>query len=257
MLLMNGGIKEDKKVSMTVKVDLDKLLEVGAHYGHQIHRWNPKMGEYIYGKESGVHVFDLIKTKAKLEEALDFLSKARKEGKLILLVGTKKQAKDSIKSIGETLAIPYVSERFLGGTLTNFNQIGLSLRKLGDLKASKVKGDFQNFTKKERLLIDRKIEKMDRMLGGIVNMGRIPDVIFILDVHKEIGALKEAIRMGVIVVGVVDTNSDPTPVDYPIPMNDDAKKSVEYVLTLVKEALAGTKEKTQPKKSKIKGQKSK
>ena len=223
-----------------VKVSLDKLLEVGAHYGHQVHRWNPKMSPYIYGKQEGIHVFDLIKTKRKLVEALEFLAKSKKEGKLILLVGTKKQAKDLIKEAGQALGIPYVSERFLGGTLTNFTQIGNSLRNLGSLKDSKQRGEYRNYTKKEKLLIDRKIEKMERMLGGIVNMDRIPDVIFILDTHKEVGAVKEAIKLGVKIVGVVDTNSDPTMVDYPIPMNDDAKKSVEYVISLVKEALGGT-----------------
>ena len=236
---------------MVVKVDLDKLLEVGAHYGHQIHRWNPKMRPYIYGKESGVHVFDLIKTKAKLEEALEFLAKSKKEGKLILVVGTKRQARDLVREIGESLSIPYVCERFLGGTLTNFNQIGKSLRKLGDLKASKSKGEFSDYTKKEKLLVDRKIEKMERMLGGLLVMDRIPDVAFILDTHKEIGAVKEAKKMGVTVVGVVDTNSDPDMIDYVIPMNDDAKKSVEYVLSLVAQSLAGkliTKE-VKPKKA--------
>ena len=156
------------------------------------------------------------------------------------MVGTKKQAKDLIKEAGQTLGIPYVSERFLGGTLTNFTQIGNSLRNLGSLKDSKQRGEYRNYTKKEKLLIDRKIEKMERMLGGIVNMDRIKDVIFIIDTHKEVGAVKEAIKLGVKIVGVVDTNSDPTMVDYPIPMNDDAKKSVEYVISLVKEALRGT-----------------
>ena len=234
-----------------VNVSLDKLLEVGAHYGHQVHRWKPKMSPYIYGKQEGIHVFDLIKTKRKLVEALEFLAKSKKEGKLILLVGTKKQAKDLIKEAGQTLGIPYVSERFLGGTLTNFTQIGNSLRNLGSLKDSKQRGEYRNYTKKEKLLIDRKIEKMERMLGGIVNMDRIPDVIFILDTHKEVGAVKEAIKLGVKIVGVVDTNSDPTMVDYPIPMNDDAKKSVEYVLSLVAQSLAGkliTKE-VKPKKA--------
>src|SRR3989344_909696 len=235
-----------------VKVSLDKLLEVGAHYGHQVHRWNPKMSPYIYGKQEGIHVFDLIKTKRKLVEALEFLAKSKKEGKLILLVGTKKQAKDLIKEAGQTLGIPYVSERFLGGTLTNFTQIGNSLRNLGSLKDSKQRGEYRNYTKKEKLLIDRKIEKMERMLGGIVNMDRIPDVIFILDTHKEVGAVKEAIKLGVKIVGVVDTNSDPTMVDYPIPMNDDAKKSVEYVISLVKEALGGT---STPKKQIVKREK--
>ena len=235
-----------------VKVSLDKLLEVGAHYGHQVHRWNPKMSPYIYGKQEGIHVFDLIKTKRKLVEALEFLAKSKKEGKLILLVGTKKQAKDLIKEAGQTLGIPYVSERFLGGTLTNFTQIGNSLRNLGSLKDSKQRGEYRNYTKKEKLLIDRKIEKMERMLGGIVNMDRIPDVIFILDTHKEVGAVKEAIKLGVKIVGVVDTNSDQTMVDYPIPMNDDAKKSVEYVISLVKEALGGT---STPKKQIVKREK--
>ena len=228
---------------MAINISLKELLQSGAHFGHQARRWNPKMAPYLYGVEEGVHIFDLTKTKEALEEALQFLTQTVKENKVVLLVGTKKQAKDKVKEIALACGIPYVSERWLGGTLTNFEEIRRSIARLKESKEKMAKGEYAKFTKKERLLIERDMERMERFLGGISELTGKPDVLFVVDTHKEIGAVKEASKMGVTLVGIVDSNSDPTLIDYPIPMNDDAAKAVEYVLDLVKEAILAGKKK--------------
>jgi|SRR3972149_5851278 len=235
---------------MAIDISLKELLQSGAHFGHQARRWNPKMAPYLYGVEDGVHIFDLAKTKEALEEALNILSQASKDGKVILLVGTKKQTKDKVKEIALACGIPYVCERWLGGTLTNFEQISRAIAKLKELKEKMAKGEYSKFTKKERLLIERDIERMEKFLGGISGLTGKPDLIFIVDTHKEIGAVKEAIKEKVILMGIVDSNSDPTLLDYPIPMNDDAVKALEYVLDLVKEAIQEGKKKTTQKETK-------
>ncbi|KKU04039.1 MAG: 30S ribosomal protein S2 [Candidatus Woesebacteria bacterium GW2011_GWC2_47_16] len=228
---------------MAIKISLKQLLEAGAHFGHQARRWNPKMDPYLYGTEEGIHVFDLVKTKEALEEALSFLTEAAKEGKVILLLGSKKQAKEKIIEIGTETGVPYVSERWLGGTLTNFEMIKRSLTKLSEMKAKMAAGEYNKFTKKERLLLEREIARLERFFGGMISLEKTPDVIFIVDTHKEIGAVKEARKSKITVVGIVDSNADPTLIDYPIPMNDDAAKAVDYVLGLVKEAIVEGKKK--------------
>src|SRR3989344_2124874 len=207
---------------MTIEVSLEELVRAGAHFGHQSRRWNPKIAPYIYSEKDGVHIFDLTKTKEKLEEALDFLQKAAKEGKSIIFVGTKKQARDKILKTAQATNSFYVIERWLGGTITNFDQIKKSTAKMAEMKAKKEKGEYRNFTKQER------------------------------------GAVKEARSAGIEIVGIVDSNSDPTDVDYPIPMNDDATKAVEYVLDLIEAAILNKKvekrrvEKTGKKTKKLK-----
>lgn len=228
---------------MAIKVSAEKLLETGAHFGHQARRWNPKMNQYIYGAQDGVHVFDLIKTKEALEEALLVLEKASRDGKVILFVGCKKQARDKTKQVAEKTGCPYVIERWLGGTLSNFNQIKKSLKKMADLKEKMASGEFAKYTKKERLLIDREIARLERFFGGMKDLNKIPDILVVVDTHKETGAVKEAKMVGIEVVGIVDSNSDPTVVDYPIPMNDDATKALEYVLELMGEAIKNGKTK--------------
>lgn len=218
-------------------VSLEDLLESGAHFGHQTKRWNPKMDEYIYGSENGVHVFDLTKTKPLLEAALEFLTKSAREGKTILLLGTKKQIKDKVIEIAEDLGIPYVAERWLGGTISNFGQMKKSIKKLEEMKADMNSGAFNKYTKKERLLIDREIIRLERFFGGISTLTGVPDVIFVIDTKHEAGAVHEANAGKVPVVGIVDSNSDPDLVTYPIPMNDDASKALEYILELVKKAI--------------------
>lgn len=222
---------------MTVKVSAEELLERGAHFGHQSKRWNPKMGQYLYGEEGGVHVFDLIKTKALLEEALEFLKNAAKEKKSILFVGCKKQAQEKTREVAEITGSSYFAERWLGGTLTNFDQIKKSIKKLADMKEKMTNGEYASFTKKERLLIDREIARLERYFGGISKLEKVPDILVVIDTHKEISAIREANSKGIKIVGIVDSNADPEVITYPIPMNDDASKAIEYVLDLMKEAI--------------------
>jgi len=219
-----------KKIS---GVSLEALLESGAHFGHQVRRWNPKMGKYIYGSQDGVHIFDLVKTKEALEEALDVIKKAKSEGKSILLLGTKKQIKDKVEEIGRSLNIAYVNERWLGGTITNFEMIKRSIDKLDEIKTGLSSGFYAKYTKKARLLLEREVERLERFFGGIKDLKGKPDILIVVDTRREATAIREARRKEVITVGIVDTNADPNEVDYPIPMNDDATKALNYVLDLI------------------------
>lgn len=230
------SVKVEKKVKVakTSDISLEKLLEAGAHFGHQARRWNPKMGEYLFGVQDGVHIFDLVKTKEKLEEALNALLEAKKAGKTILFIGTKKQAQEKTKEVAIALNSPYVNQRFLGGTFTNFNEIKKSIRKLSEMKENMKKGVYAEFTKKEKLLLAKEIADLEKHFGGVSSLDKLPDMVFIIDTHKEHGAVLESKKMGITVVGIVDSNSDPN-IDYPIPMNDDASKAVDYVLDLIKE----------------------
>jgi len=233
---------------MPTKISLEKLIESGAHFGHQVRRWNPKMEEYIYGEDSGVHMFDLIKTKEALEKVLDLLSKAAKDGKKVVFVGTKKQAKEKVASVAKSTGSFYVNERWLGGTLTNFDQIKKSLRKLDELTGERDSGGLAEYTKKERLLIDREIERLERFFGGLRGMESIPDIMVVVDIKKEKGACLEAKMKGVEVIGIVDTNSDPELADWVVPMNDDATGAIDYVLSLIEVSMLGKKEKVTAKK---------
>jgi small subunit ribosomal protein S2 len=226
-----------------VKVSLDTLLETGAHFGHQTRRWNPKMEEYLYGQENGVHIFDLTKTKPLLEEALDFITKSVREGKVVLILGTKKQIKDKVAEVGEEVGVPYINERWLGGIISNFEQMRKSLKKMEEMKVNMASGVYNKYTKKERLLIDREIARLERFFGGIKNLTAIPDVLFVIDTKREAGAVHEANAKKIPVIGIVDSNSDPDLIDYPIPMNDDASKALEYILSLIKEAILEGKKK--------------
>jgi small subunit ribosomal protein S2 len=205
------------------------------------------MEEFLYGSQEGVHVFDLTITKEKLEEALSALTKAAKEGKNILFVCTKKQAKAKAREIAQTTDTFFVTERWLGGILTNFEQIDKSLKKMAEMKEKMAAGDYSHFTKKERLLLEREITRLERFFGGMSGMEEIPDVLVVVDTRREAGALKEAQKKGVETIGIVDSNADPTQVDYPIPMNDDASKALEYVLDLMEKAILEGKKKTKKK----------
>ena len=230
-----------------ITVLLEELLESGAHFGHQTRRWNPKMGEYIYGQENGVHIFDLTKTKPMLEAALDFLTKTVSEGKTVLLLGTKKQIKDKVSEIAKEAGVPFVTERWLGGTISNFSQMKKSLKKLEEMKANMASGVYKKFTKKERLLIDREIVRLERFFGGMTSLTKVPDALFVIDTKREAGAVREAREKKISIVGIVDTNSDPGSVDFPIPMNDDASRALEYVLNLVRLAILEGKSKLNKK----------
>lgn len=225
------------------KVTLKDLLDSGAHFGHQTVRWNPKMKPYIYAAREGVHIFDLAKTKEGLESAAAFAKETASQGGKILFLGTKKQAKEIIEKEAREVGMPYVTLRWLGGTITNFEQIKKSIDKLREMKDKKAKGEYKNYTKKEQLLIDRGIAKFERFLGGLSDLDKLPEAIFIIDLKREQAAALEAKKRGVYVIGMVDTNGNPDLVDYVIPINDDAIKSIELVVTMIKEAIeAGKKE---------------
>lgn len=218
-------------------ITLEELLEAGCHFGHQVRRWNPKMAHYIYGTREGVHIFDLAKTKEGLLAAGEEVRKVAGEGGVILFVGTKRQAKDIVLEAAIKVGMPRVTGRWLGGTLTNFDQIKRSTERLLEMRKAREAGEYKNYTKHERLLLDRKIDELERKFGGLVGLNKLPDALFIIDTHEEEKTVLEAIRMGVPVIGVVDTNSDPSLVDYPIPANDDAVKSIELIVNCIRKAV--------------------
>jgi len=218
-------------------VDLEVLLEAGAHFGHQVRRWNPRMSEYIWAARDGVHIFDLAVTAEKLEEACEFLSKAASEGKKIVMVGTKRQASEIVKEAAKKAGVFYVTERWLGGTITNWGQIKGRVKKLEDLKAGREAGEFKKYTKREQVLIDREIDRLERFFGGLVGLDSLPDVLFVVDTQKERIAVREAKSRGIKVVGVIDSNADPTLVDHVIPANDDAVRSIKIIVETVGQAL--------------------
>jgi len=220
-----------------VKADLKRLMEVGAHFGHQVRRWNPKMRDYIYTEKGGIHVFDLVKTKELLDEALAFLTGAAKEGKIIIFLGSKRQAKYFTEKVAKDAGCMYVNERWLGGTISNFEEIQKSIKKMHKMKEDKAAGKFNKFTKKERVLLDREIERLERFFGGIADLNGAPDVLVIIDSKRERAAIREANAKGVKIVAVADTNADPDGIDYLVPMNDDSSGSLEYVLGLFGEAV--------------------
>ena len=222
---------------MAVEVSAQKLVEAGAHFGHQMRRWNPRMKEFLYKVQDNTFIFDLIKTKSLMSEALEFLENEARAGKAILFVGTKKQSKDKVMEVAKDTGSYYITERWLGGMFTNFDQIKRSLHKMEDMKKKLGNGEYAGFTKKERLLIARDIEKFERMIGGLAGMERIPEVVVVVDTHKEGTAVAESRKLKVPVIGIVDSNGDPDIIDYPIPMNDDATAAVSFVLDLMKEAI--------------------
>lgn len=214
-------------------ISLQQLLEAGCHFGHQTRRWNPRMAKYIYGDRGGVHIFDLAKTKAGLESALEFLAQLSAEGKTVLFVGTKRQAQEIVKRVATEAGMPYFIQRWPGGVLTNFDQLHKSVRRMMDLKGKRDRGELKKYTKHEQLLIDRDIMQLEKVFGGVVNMDKKPDAVFVVDAHREEVAVKEANKVSVPVVAMVDTNGDPRMVDYLIPTNDDAVKAIELVMNEV------------------------
>ncbi|MBB3234686.1 30S ribosomal protein S2 [Phyllobacterium endophyticum] len=212
-----------------------QLLEAGVHFGHQTHRWNPKMAPYIYGSRNNIHILDLAQTYPLLHTALKKVSDTVARGGRVLFVGTKRQASDIIADAATRSAQYYVNARWLGGMMTNWKTISNSiqrLRKLDELLA----GEAHGFTKKERLNLDREREKLNRALGGIKNMGSVPDLIFIIDTNKEAIAIQEAKRLGIPVVAVIDSNCDPDQIDFPIPGNDDASRAISLYCDLIAKA---------------------
>lgn len=218
------------------KVQIEDLLLAGSHFGHLTRRWDPKMKKYIFMERNGIHIIDLKKTLELLLEACNSISKISAEGKKILFVGTKKQAKQIVKDEAEKCGAFYVSERWLGGMLTNFNTVRKSIKKLTNIQKMETDGTIDQFVKKERLILSRDREKLEKVLNGIVNMTRLPGAIFVVDIKKEHIAISEAKKLNIPVYAIVDTNCDPDLVDYPIPANDDAVKSIEIILRAISDA---------------------
>ena len=216
---------------------IEELFDAGVHFGHQLRRWHPKMEPYIYSVNKNIHIIDLEQTDAMLKEACEFLYETAKKGEQIIFVGTKKQAREVVELEAKRCGALYVTERWIGGTITNFKVIKKNIDKLLNLIKRREEGDLAQYTKKERLLIDREIEKLQRDIGGIVGMRGAPGAVFVVDVRREKTSIREAKRSGVPVVALVDTNSDPTDIDYAIPGNDDAIKAIALILKVVSSAV--------------------
>jgi len=219
-------------------VDIKELLENGVHFGHLTRKWNPNMAPYIYTERNGVHIIDLYKTAAKIEEASNALQKIANSGRKILFVATKKQAKDIVAEKASSVNMPYITERWPGGMLTNFVTIRKAVKKMASIDRMKQDGSFDALSKREKLQINRQREKLDKNLGSIADMTRLPGAIFIVDIKKEHIAIAEAQKLNIPIFAMVDTNSDPRPVDFVIPSNDDASKSIDKVLSFVTDAIA-------------------
>lgn len=212
------------------RTNFQELLEAGAHFGHLARKWNPKMAPYIFDQKNGIHIIDLHKSVAKIDEAAEVMKEFARSGRKILFVATKKQAKDIVAEKAGAVNMPFVTERWPGGMLTNFPTIRKAVKKMNTIDKMKEDGTFEKLAKRERLQIDRQRAKLEKNLGSIRDMSRLPSAIFVVDVQKEANAVKEANRLNIPVIAMVDTCCDPTPIDYVIPANDDAAKSIETIL---------------------------
>lgn len=219
------------------KISLTDMLKAGMHFGHSTSRWHPKMAPFIFGARSGVHIIDLEKTQEMLDRALEQLKTVASRGGIVLFVGTKSQIKPMVKKYAEACGMPYVTERWLGGTLTNFRQIKESIKRFKSLKDQREKGELRKYTKKEQLMIQWEIEDMETRLGGIENMTKVPEALFVIDVRNERTAVREAEVTGTQVIAVCDTNVNPKGVRYIIPANDDSVKTTELLCKLVSDAI--------------------
>jgi len=226
------------------RVEVAELLAAGCHFGHLTRRWNPKMRPYIFMERNGIHIVDLTKTRVLLEEACNAIANIVADGRRVLFVGTKKQAKDVIREEAVRTGEFYVSERWLGGSLTNFTTIRKSVKRLTNIEKMESDGTFDKITKKEGLFLQREKEKLNDVLSGVVDMTRLPGALYVVDVKKEAIAVKEASRLGIPVFAIVDTNCDPDGIDYVIPANDDAIKSVQIVTHAFSDAIIEGKERS-------------
>jgi small subunit ribosomal protein S2 len=218
-------------------VGIKELLEAGVHFGHQTRRWNPRMRPYLHGERDGIHIIDLLQTEELLREARDFVAQAARKGGVVLFVGTKKQARDAVQEWAERCGMPYVNRRWLGGLLTNFHTIKKRITRLHDLRALKEEGKLELLPTKERMSMERELEKLEYNLGGVATMERPPDAVIIIDLKTEAIALAEASRLDIPIVALVDSNCDPGEVDYVIPGNDDAIRSCELVIRTLGQAI--------------------
>ena len=219
------------------KPSYKELLDAGCHFGHLRKKWNPKMTPYIFMEHKGIHIIDLNRTAECLERAAQALKAMAKSGKKIMFVATKKQARDIVQKAAESVGMPFVTERWLGGMMTNFMTIRKSVKKMNNIERLLADTTLTSITKKERLTLSREHAKMDKQLGGIANLNRLPSAVFIVDIHHEHLALAESRKLGIKTLGMVDTNSDPTLVDFPIPSNDDASKAISFITNYLTEAI--------------------
>jgi small subunit ribosomal protein S2 len=228
-------------------ISIEEMLGAGLHFGHQIHRWNPKMEPFIFGTRSGIHIIDLQKTVEKLKQALDFVKNLAGNSGIILFVGTKRQAQEIVAFQAERSGMPYITKRWLGGMLTNFTTISKNIKKFEELKELKKSEQVQKFTKKEKLNLQKEIEKLETVLSGVKEMTKLPDALFVVDVVKEKIAVCEAQRLGIPIIAICDTNACPEGIDYVIPANDDAIKAIEFLTSSITDAILEGKK----KKSKV------
>ncbi len=220
------------------RTNFQELLDGGVHFGHLARKWNPKMAPYIFDQKNGIHIIDLHKTIAKIDEAANVMKQLARSGRKILFVATKKQAKEIVAEKAASINMPYVTERWPGGMLTNFPTIRKAVKKMNTIDKMIEDGTFDTLAKRERLQITRQRAKLEKNLGSIKDMSRLPSALFVVDVQKEMNAVKEANRLNIPVIAMVDTCCDPTPIDYVIPANDDAAKSISYIVDVLCQAVA-------------------
>ena len=237
------------------QTEVKELLNAGVHFGHLTRKWNPNMAPFIYMERNGIHIINLYKTAAKIEEAQEALKKIAASGRKILFVATKKQAKDIVADKAKNINMPYITERWPGGMLTNFVTIRKAVKKMAAIDRMKKDGTFETLSKKERLQVSRLRAKLEKNLGSITDMTRLPGALFVVDIKREHIAIKEARKLKIPIFAMVDTNSDPREVDFVIPANDDASKSIEKILSLVSDAVAdGLQQRKQEKDAESKGE---
>ena len=220
-----------------MRTNFDQLLEAGAHFGHLKRKWNPAMAPYIYMERNGIHIIDLNKTVIKVDEAAEALKNLARSGRKVLFVGTKKQAQEVVAARAQEVGMPFITERWAGGMLTNFPTIRKAVKKMSQIDKMMTDGTLENVSKREKLQITRQREKLEKNLGSIADMTRLPSAVFVVDVMKEHIAVAEANRLGIPVFGIVDTNSNPNNIDFVIPANDDATKAIDVILSAVCEAI--------------------
>ncbi|MBR4735243.1 MAG: 30S ribosomal protein S2 [Bacteroidales bacterium] len=220
------------------RTNFQELLDAGAHFGHLARKWNPKMAPYIFDQKNGIHIIDLHKSVVKIDEAAEVLKEMARSGRKVLFVATKKQAKDVVATKAAEVNMPSVTERWPGGMLTNFPTIRKAVKKMNTIDKMKEDGTFEKLAKRERLQVERQRAKLEKNLGSIRDMSRLPSALFVVDVQKEANAVKEAVRLNIPVIAMVDTCCDPTPIDYVIPANDDATKSIELIMDVMCKAIS-------------------
>ena len=226
-----------QKIKIMPRTNFNELLEAGVHFGHLKRKWNPNMAPYIFMERNGIHILDLHKTVAKVDEAANAIQQIAKSGRKILFVATKKQAKEIVAERVKAVGMPYITERWAGGMLTNFPTIRRAVKRMNSIDKMLTDGTLANLSKRERLQIERQRAKLEKTLGSIADLNRLPSAIFVVDVSKEHIAVREAQKLGIPVFGIVDTNSNPVGVDFPIPANDDASKSIDLVVKIMCDAI--------------------